>query len=170
MISRTYYYHWRPIGDRHAWSENSTCFIGDRHAWSETDTPDRKPTCLIGDRHVLLETNMPYQRPTFMPVDTHWRPICIRSPIKFKYINMLIYIHVGIRWVVDQACQSPMGACRFQMGLRWSMWRSPMGMFVSDGSSIGHVGLRSGISVFDGSPINNFSFRWVSNRSPMGLR
>ena len=75
--------------------------------------------------------------------------------------------HVGLQWVSDQACRSPMGlrsgmlvsdeARRSQIGLR-------SGMSVSDGSPIRHVGLvgfRSGMLVSDGSP---------GERSPIGLR
>ena len=67
-----------------------------------------------------------------------------------------------------QVCRSSMGLNR-HVGLRW-------GMSVFDGacrSSMGHVGLRWGMSVFDGacqSPLGHAGLRWVSDqacRSPI---
>ena len=64
--------------------------------------PDRRP---IRVRHAPSETEM--------PVETHWRPTYMRSPIGIQtriYLNILIIIiiiiyfllihiiHVGIRW------------------------------------------------------------------------
>ena len=135
------------IGDRHAGSEThprSTIdmrdrrSIGDRHAGSENR---QRPTCLIGDPSV---TNMPDQRPTLCK-------ICISYGSGIWVSNEAcrsLIRHVGLRsdtLVPDEAC------------------RSPMSMSVSDQ----HVGLRSIMSVSDGSSIRHL--RWVSDNNNIFL-
>ena len=143
--------HQRPIWDRHA-HLRPTCIsetdiperrpTGNRHALSETDMSDRRPTCRIGDRHVgsetdihaLLgdtsETDMPNQLGSF-----HYSNINKQK----VYKNENIFIHLfKFRLVSDGSLQ----ACRSPMGLR-------SGISVSGEAC---RGLRSCISVFDGSP------------------
>ena len=145
-----------------------------RHASSETDMPHRTPTCPFRDRHA--------------PSEPHWRPTCLQSPIGVLthiYLNILIFInfllilllywnnvrtpirHFGPWWVFDQASRSPM--CPW-LGMYVGLWPD---MSVSDGTCRFQMGLRSGMSVSDGSRIRNFGLQWVSDqacRSPMGLR
>ena len=99
-----------------------------------------RPTCLIGDPS---GTNLP---------DRRWTQGKIRishgSPMR----------NVGVRWVSDEACLSPMG------------YRA--GFLVSNGSPIRLVGFRWGILVFDGSTMRHVGLRWVSDeacQSLMGL-
>ena len=129
--------------------------------------PHWRPTCPIGYQHAPLETDM--------PVETHWRPRCLRSPIRI-HTHMFKYTYFYILFANLYTCRSPMGcqsrmsvsheACWFQMGLRWSMLRSPfrhVGLqWVSDRSRIGLWW------VSDGSPIimifswtQKFTYAWV---------
>ena len=97
----------------------------------ETDMPDRR---LIGDWHTPSETNM--------PGESNWNV----NTFKYSYFYILFaYLYIGIIY----------GACRFQLGLRWSMST----VEVSNKACRSPMGLRSGMSVSDGSPIG---LRWVS--------
>ena len=129
-----------------------------------------------------------------MPVETHRRPRCLRSPIKilthtrhiYIYLNilintyfLLIYIHihgnnvralnrhVGLWWVFNV---SPI------RHICWSLIRHVdhrPSMSVTDGFSIKHVGLRWGMSVSDGSTMKHVGLRWgmpVSDGSSICLR
>ena len=111
--------------------------------------PDRIP------RHASTETHLKQTYPNILFQYTY---IISKKYIKrkiFKCFEIPIRLsrHVGLRWVSDQACRSPMGhgrhvglrcvsdqACRSPMGhviLRWSMSRSPMGLLqVSDNNNI----------------------------------
>ena len=112
----------RAIGDRHAPSE-TTCLIGDPQ---KTDMPHQRTTYPIGDQLAPSETDM--------PAESNWNLNTLYLNIRVN-IYLLIYIHVGLRWVVNQACQYPMGHISF----RW----------VSDQACRSLIGLRSGLSVFD---------------------
>ena len=163
--------HRRP---RHASSETDmplrrlTCPIRDRHAGSETDMPDRKTTRLIGEWHSPSETSM--------PVETHLTHLNILIFMLFLLIYICMYVHVGIRWVVDQSFQSPM----WHVAFRWLSDEACRGLRRVSNQAC--RGLRSGMSrspirhvqVSDqacrspkGSPI---FLRWVTYISPMGLR
>ena len=88
-----------------------------------------------------------------------------RRPTGMLVSNRFLMEHVGFRWVSD-------GACRFQMGLQWSIQ-------VSDGSPMGHVGFKwvtneacpgllSGMLASDGEcqlPLGHVGLRWVSNQA-----
>ena len=148
LLSETYR---RPIGDRHAWSETHwrpTCLIGDQ---SETDMPDRRP---IGDRHSLLETDMPAESNwnSHLFKFTYFYIIC--AYLHWNNVRTLIR-HVNLQWAFNYACRSPMCLLLgMYVGLR-------SGMSVSDQSPIKHV------KVFDGSPIRHML---VSDGSPIRLR
>ena len=98
--------------------QENIIFIGDRHAWSEP--------------HLRLT----YPSGTNMPAESNWN----LNIYMFKYS----YFHILFAYLYT--CRYPMGcrsdmsvsneACRFQIGLRWSMSRFP-------------IGLRSGMSVSD---------------------
>ena len=116
----------RPIGNQDAYSETkrrSTFLIGDP---SETH---RRPTCLMGDPS---ETDMPDQRPivTYMP---DRRLTCLIGDRLWAIYVFLIYgspmRHVGLQWVSNQACRSPMGlwsTCRSLIVFWWFSDRSPI--------------------------------------------
>ena len=132
-----------------------------RHVSSETKMPDHRP---IGhqhdceDRHASLETNM--------LVENHWRPTCLQSPIviqthlfKFTFNKYFLLIilelckdsirQVGLWWTYNYAFRSPM--C-----LRLCMYVGLCsGMSVYDQTCQSQMGLRSGYSVSDGSPMKH---------------
>ena len=114
----------RPIGDRHAWPENNrrpTCLIGDL---SKTEMPHRRP---IRDRHASLETNMSHRRPTCLIGAQHVSSGTIRTCLVY---NGSLMRHVGLWWVSDEACWSPIRHCGLQSDiLQWVSYqtcRSPM--------------------------------------------
>ena len=139
----------RPVGDRHASSETRqrpTCLIEDQHAWSEPNMPDRRRTCLIGDpletnlldrRSIRdpLETDMPDWRPQHASLETH-KPTCPYVCIVFQYI-LISKKYKKIR--IFKCVEIPI-RLRRRVGLRWGM-----------SVPLGHVRLRSGISVSDGA-------------------
>ena len=96
------------------------------------DMLHRRPTCLIGDPS---ETDMPHRRPTYLlsliGISTH--------------LNILFFIYFLLNYIC--ILEQYIGACRLQMSIRLSMWMSLMG-------------LRSGMSVSDGSPLG---LRWISH-------
>ena len=96
------------------------------------DMLHRRPTCLIGDPS---ETDMPHRRPTYLlsliGISTH--------------LNILFFIYFLLNYIC--ILEQYIGACRLQMSIRLSMWMSLMG-------------LRSGMSVSDGSPLG---LRWFSH-------
>ena len=86
--SRKYYYYWKPIGGLSETHQRPTCLIGD---------PSETSTCFIRDPS---ETDMPQY---IIPIFIKRRLFkCFETPIGLSR-------HVGLRWVFDQACQSPMG-------------------------------------------------------------
>ena len=87
-LSETDMPDWRPIEDLDMLHRRPICFIGDP---LETDMLHRKPTCLRSLNGILTQFNI----------------------LIFIYF-LLIYIHVGLRWVVNQACQYPMGHISFR--------------------------------------------------------
>ena len=180
----------RLIGDWHAWSETSTCFIRDRHTWLEThrrpgnasSETDMLHWRHIKDRHACTEN---HRRPTCLirdPLETHQRP---------QYASLEFDSYVGLRWVSNKECRfqmgfpwgmlvsdgSPTGHAIFRWVTNWSMLRSPFrhvslrwGMSVTNGVCRSLVGLRSGMLVFDEACRglrSGISLRWCMSRSPI---
>ena len=91
LLSETNMPDRRQIGDRHVWSEYSTCFIGDP---SETDMPDRRP---ISDRHAWPEIVTPDQETNMSNGrsirDLHYSDINTLQ----VYLNSGWIRHVGLR-------------------------------------------------------------------------
>ena len=156
---------WRPIEDRHAWSETNrrpTCLIRDP---SKTDMPQQRP---IRDWHASSETTMPDRRPIgerHAWSETHRTPIfLIRYP-----------------WETDMPNRKPIGDQHaWSETHQWATYVFLMGlrsrMLFSDVSHMRHVGLRWGMSVSDqayGSLMRHVGFRLVSDKAcrfPKGLQ
>ena len=126
----------------------------------ETDMPHRRLTChwrLIGDHYAC-------------GIQSEFKDICISLNILIFMYVLLIYIywnnvrtlirHVGLWWVFDYECRSPM--C-LQLSMYVGLWS---GMSVSGQTCWSSMGCRSGMSVSDG----HVGFSWISNEVCLDLR
>ena len=122
LLSETYL---RPIGDIDMPHRRQTYPIGNQHAPSETDMPVetyRRPTCLRSSTFkytyfdilfclFILEqckySNQACISPMCLRLGMSASDVC---PIKHVELSDWSLIrHVGLRWVSDQSCLSPMG-------------------------------------------------------------
>ena len=122
----------------------------DRKPIRNLDMPHRRLTCLIGDPS---ETDIPDRRPTYpigdqhvpsetdMPVETHRSPTCLLTPI-----GIMTHIVKFTYFSILKKCKDSNQAC-------WSL-----------------MGLRLGMSVFNGLSIRHVCFRWFSDEACRGLR
>ena len=141
----------RPIRDRHTWSETywrPTCLNGD------LDMLHRRS---IRDRHSWLETNTHRRRPD---EDQHG---CVVQSDSKRINQIYLFLHTlclvliflnNVRSLItvhDRSGESLISHVSLLSGFQFQ------------------IGLRSGMSVFDGSPIRHVGLQWVFNGSPMRL-